>query len=129
MNDTPPQVDGVIETLRRMGKSCGALLRNRFELFTVEWQEEKFRLLNLLVWLGLALAFVFAGVFIAVATLAFWLWNTAGYLGLIGLALACLIIAAGVILGLRRKILASSTPFAQTLSEFRKDGECWHKNN
>lgn len=129
MNETPPRAEGVIETLRRMGESCWALLRNRFELFTVEWQEEKLRFISSLLWLGVALAFVFAGIFIGVGALAFWLWNTAGYLGLIGLALACLLVAGGVIFRLRRKIQAEPTPFAQTVSEFRKDAECWRKNN
>lgn len=49
-----PNSGGWLESLRRIGESLLALLGSRFELFSVEWQEEKLRLLNLLVWLGLA---------------------------------------------------------------------------
>ena len=129
MNDSPPNAGGWFESLRRIGESVLALIRGRFELFTVEWQEEKLRLLNLLVWLGLAAAIGVAGVFIAVLTLAFWLWHAAGYAGLIGLALAALAVAFGILWRMRRKIQTGPTPFAQTVAEFRKDGECLRSNN
>ena len=54
MSASPPSPGGWLESLRRMGESSFALLRSRFELFTVEWQEERVRLLDLLLWLSLA---------------------------------------------------------------------------
>ena len=129
MNTSPPHPGGWSESLRRIGESLSALLRSRFELFTVEWQEEKLRLLNLLVWLGLAAAIGVAGVFIAVLTLAFWLWRIAGYAGLIGLAVAALAVAFGILWSIRKKIETGPGPFAQTVAEFRKDGECLRSNN
>jgi uncharacterized membrane protein YqjE len=98
-------------------------------LFTVEWQEERLRLINQLVWLGLASIFGAAGVFIAMLALAFWLWATAGYAGLIGLAVAALVVASGILWMIHRKIRTGPTPFAQTVAEFRKDGECLRSNN
>ncbi len=129
MSTSPPNPGGWLESLRRMGESFLALMRSRFELFTVELQEEKLRLLNLLIWIGLAAAFGFAGVFVAIIALAFWLWATAGYLGLLGLAMAALVIALGIVLGIRNKIQTGPAPFAQTVAEFRKDGECLRKNS
>jgi uncharacterized membrane protein YqjE len=129
MSTSPPNPGGWLESLRRMGESFLALMRSRFELFTVELQEEKLRLLNLLIWIGLAAAFGCAGVFVAIIALAFWLWFTAGYLGLLGLAAAALAVALGIVLGIRNKIQTGPTPFAQTVAEFRKDGECLRKNN
>lgn len=114
--------------MRRMGDSFLALTRNRLELFTVELQEEKLRLLNLLIWITLAAALGFAGVFILVIALAFWLWAVAGYLGLIALALAALAAAVGIVFGIRNKLQTSPAPFAQTVAEFRKDGGCLRKN-
>jgi uncharacterized membrane protein YqjE len=124
MNASTPKTGGWFESLRRIGESLSALLRSRFELFTVEWQEEKLRLLNLLVWLALALAIGLAGVFVAITALAFWLWTMAGCAGLFGLAAATLAVAAGILFRLQRKIKAGPPPFAQTVAEFRKDGEC-----
>jgi uncharacterized membrane protein YqjE len=129
MSDFPPNPGGWLESLRRIGDSFLALLRGRFELFTVELQEEKLRLLNLLLWIGLAVALVFAGVFVTVVALAFWLWMVAGYLGLILLAVMCFAVAAGIVAGIRRKIHSGPAPFAQTVAEFRKDAECWPKKN
>ena len=129
MNSSPPSPGGWFESLRRMGESLAALLQSRFELFTVEWQEEKLRLLNLLVWLGLAAAIGATGVLVALFTLAYWLWITAGFAGLIGLAAAALAVASGVVWRIRRKIRTGPTPFAQTVAEFRKDGECLRTNS
>lgn len=125
----PPNSDSWLESLRRMGGSILALLRGRFELFTVEWQEEKLRLLSLLLWLGLAVAIGAAGLFIGLAALALWLWETAGYPGLIGLAVVALAVAVGMVWGIRRKMRTGPRPFAQTVAEFRKDGECLHSKN
>ena len=130
MNTSPPGPPaGWLESLRRMGESFLALLRNRLELFTVELQEEKLRLLNLLIWLGVAAVFGFAGVFILMVTLAFWLWDVAGYFGLLALALASLAVAFGIIVGISPKIPHGPAPFAHTVGEFRKYGECVRKNN
>ena len=129
MNADPPGAGGWFDSLRRIGESCLALLRNRFELFSVEWQEEKLRLLNLLVWLGLAAALGAAGVLIAVMTLAIWLWAVWGYAGLIGLAVVTLAAAYVILWRLRKKIQAGPPPFSQTVAEFRKDGACLRKKN
>lgn len=129
MNASPPNRGGWLESLRRIGESSLALLRSRFELFTVEWQEEKLRLLNLLVWLGLAATIGVAGVFVATSALALWLWNKAGYAGLLGLAVAALTVAFAILWCIRRKIQTGPTPFAHTVAEFRKDGECLRNAN
>lgn len=129
MSTSPPNPGGWLESLRRIGESFIALMRTRFELFTVELQEEKLRLFNLFIWVVLAAAIGMAGVFVAVVALAFWLWETAGCAGLIGLSLAALAVACGLFWGIRRKIQTGPMPFAQTTAEFRKDGECLLKKN
>ena len=127
MSDSTPNTGGWLEPFRRIGESFLALMRSRFELFAVELQEEKLRLLNLLLWLAVGAALGFAGVFLAIVALAFWLWYLVGPLGLVALALACLAAAVGIIAGIRSKIQTGPGPFAQTVAEFRKDAECWPK--
>lgn len=129
MSTSPPNPGGWLDSLRRIGDSFLTLTRSRFELFTVELQEEKLRLFNLLIWITLAAAFGFAGVFIIVITLAIWLWAIGGYLGLIALGVAALAGAAGILLSIRNQLQTGPAPFAQTVAEFRKDGECLRKNN
>lgn len=128
MSVPPTNPGGWLESLRRIGESVATLLRNRFELFTVELQEEKLRLINLLVWLCFAAAIGVGGVLVAMFALAFWLWELAGYAGLIGLAAAALAVAAGIIMAIRHKIQTGPMPFAHTAAEFRKDGECLRSN-
>lgn len=128
MNASATSPGGWLESLRRIGGSLAALTRCRFELFTVEWQEEKLRLLRLLLWLGLAAALGLAGIFIGFFALALWLWATAGYAGLIGLAVGAMAVAMAMFFGIRRRIQASPPPFAQTVAELRKDGECLRGN-
>lgn len=125
----PTDSGGWLESLRRMGESLLALVRGRFELFAVEWQEEKLRLLRLLIWLAVAVALGAAGLLLVLATLALWLWEVAGYLGLIGLAMATLAAASGLVWRLRRAIRTGPQPFTQTLAEFRKDSECLGRRN
>jgi uncharacterized membrane protein YqjE len=128
MDTDGPKTGGWFASLRRISESFWALLRSRFELFTVEWQEEKLRLINLFVWLVAALAIGVAGLLVALGALAFWLWSIAGYYGLIGLAVAALAAAWGMLWRLRKKIQTGPGPFAQTVAEFRKDGECLRDN-
>ena len=115
--------------MRRVGQSLSALLFNRFELFTVELQEEKLRLLSLLLWIGIALALAGAGIFIAILTFAFWLWSVTGYLGMILLVAVLFAVTTGIVMRLRHKLQTGPTPFSQTVEEFRKDGACLRNKN
>lgn len=114
----------LMSSVRRLGRSLLGHVHTRVELFTVELQEEKLRALNLVLWLSVAVAFGMAGILIAVGVLALFLWQTAGYAGLIGLAVAALAAAAGVFWSVRHRILHGPEPFAGTVDEFRKDAEC-----
>jgi len=115
---------GILEILRRFGHSVVGLLHTRAELFAVEWQEEKLRAIRLLVWVALAIALGVAGVLVAVGALALFSWETAGYPGLVALAAVCLGLVAILLWRLKRAILCGPLPFAETLSQFRKDAEC-----
>lgn len=115
--------DGWFASLRRLADSGLGLARTRVELFAIELQEEKLRAINLAVWLCLALALGATGLLVTVGTLAWFLWQVAGYAGLIGLAVALLIAAAGILWRLRREIAHGPAPFAATVAEFQKDLE------
>jgi len=112
--------------LRRGVDSAVGLVQSRLEIFSVELQEEKLRTLRLLLWLGLAVALGGAGLMVIIAALALFLWSTAGYLGLIGLALLTFAAAAAVVWQVRKAIQNGPTPFHTTVNEFRKDRECLH---
>jgi uncharacterized membrane protein YqjE len=129
MTEHEASTGGWLERLRRFGQSSLGLARGRIELFAVELQEEKLRLLDLLVWLGLALAMGLSALLVIVGALSIWLWHLAGYLGLATLALVTLAAAALVLWTVRRRIRLGPTPFAETISEFRKDAACFKRGS
>lgn len=126
MAEAEHETGGVMNSARRFGRSLLGLAQTRTELFAVELQEEQLRALHRLLWLGVAIAFAAAGLLVGIGTLAWFLWQTAGYAGLAGLAGAALAVAAAIFWGLRRSILRGPPPFAGTVAEFRKDLECLH---
>lgn len=123
MDHTNTQPDGWWDSLHRAGDSMLGLIRSRFELFTVELQEEKLRAVHVIVWLALALALGVIGLLTALGTLALWLWSVAGFLGLTALIVLTLGAAATILFSIRRQIRFGPAPFADTLEEFKKDIE------
>lgn len=100
------------------------LAQNRVELFAVELQEEKVRAVRFLAWIMMGLTVVAAGLLMGLGALAFYLWTTGGFPGVIGLALVSLCFGAGALHLTLRRIKNDPKPFAETISAFRKDREC-----
>ncbi len=115
---------GWMDLIRRSGDSLLGLTQSRLELFVVELQEEKLRALRLLVLLVVALAFGVVGILVLVGMLGIYLWNLAGYLGLGGMALVFLGVAAGLLWKIWHGVRSGPMPFSETIGEFRKDREC-----
>jgi uncharacterized membrane protein YqjE len=115
---------GVLDSDRRIASSVLGLLHNRLSLAAVELQEEKLRAISLLLWLCAAVGLATVGLLVVVAALGLFLWERAGYAGLVGLAFAAFTGGFVVLLLLRRRILRGPQPFAVTVAEFEKDLEC-----
>jgi len=114
----------MLDSARRMTSSIVGLLHNRLSLAAIELQEEKLRAISLLLWLCVAVILAAAGIMVAIAALALFLWERAGYGGLIGLALAASGGGVVVVWLLRRRILRGPQPFSVTVEEIGKDLEC-----
>jgi uncharacterized membrane protein YqjE len=123
VDDSPENSDGLMDSVRRLANSVLGLMHNRLSLIAVELQEEKIRAINHIIWLSVAMALGVAGVLVAIATLAIFLWERAGYAGLIGLALLTLGLAAFALWLLRRRILNGPQPFATSVAEIGRDFE------
>jgi uncharacterized membrane protein YqjE len=123
MATSEPKTGGVIDSAKRVGESALALLQNRLQLFAVELQEEKYRALQALIWLTIALALIFLGLAMGAGTLALLVWNQWGVLGLAGLTL--LLLAGGVVLLaiMWNRLKSGGAPFSGTIQELKKDGE------
>ena len=121
MAEGEPPPGGVIESVRRLCDSGLAQLQGRIELFAVELQEEKARLVRVLVLA--AGVFFLAGVAVVMVTLTIvWLAGESARMPLlIGFSA---LYAAGAIWGifaLRKLVLHTPPPFQDTISELKKD--------
>src|SRR5690606_449323 len=124
MSDADQGGGGVLDSARRLAGSVLGLIHNRLSLATIELQEERLRAISQLIWVGVGFALGLAGILVAIGAVAFFLWERAGYAGLVGLALASLAGGAVVLLRVRREIVHGPQPFATTVAEFKKDFEC-----
>jgi uncharacterized membrane protein YqjE len=124
-----PTEGGLFNSLRRILDSALALGQTRLEILSLDLQEEKLRVVDLLVRVGLMVVLVFLALMTGTAALVIWLWPSApaAALGSITLLYAAGALFLGVTL--RRRLRHGRRPFADTLAEFRKDRECLRKGS
>ena len=120
-----PEAEGLFSSLvgsiRRLLRLVVELLRTRADLLLTELQEEKLRVVRLLVWVAVGMVLLMAGLLVVIGACALFLWERAGYAGLYGLAAVTLAAAAVVIAGIRHRIRNRPRPFAATMAELEKD--------
>jgi uncharacterized membrane protein YqjE len=110
---------GLTTLVRRLSGTLVGAVQNRAELLSVEWQEERAHLMELLVW---AIAFVFLalmGVVLLTATIIFLCPEKARVYVTAGFALLYFLGALGTWFGLKR--LLAREPFADTVNQVKKD--------
>jgi uncharacterized membrane protein YqjE len=110
--------------LRSLGDGLMASLQDRVELFSVELQEEKFRLIQTFIWISAA---VFAGLMaltFASLTLVYLFWDSARLAVLGGLTVLYTGALVAIIIALRRYLARQPAPFAATLQEIGEDRAC-----
>jgi uncharacterized membrane protein YqjE len=111
---------GFLTSIRRMFDNAVGAFHSRVELIVVELQEERDRVVNILVWSGVLLFLVFMAIVAFSFVLVVALWQYAVWVG-IGLG-AVYLVGAAVAAGVVRKRL--KTPlFSETINQLRKDRE------
>lgn len=126
---TDPPPAGYLSSLRSLGDGLLASVQDRFELFTVELQEEKFRLIQLFVWISAA---IFTGMMViafASLTLVYFFWESARLAVLGGLTVLYTAAFVAIIVALRRYLARQPKPFAGTLQELGEDRTCIQPKN
>lgn len=118
--DTPPPA-GILESLRRLGHSAIGLLQNRLALLSLELEEQKVRVVRLLLLAGAA---IFLGN-TALLTLSATLIVVVGKAALVPVLVALSLLYGGgsvwAFVALRRELRNSPPPFQETVSELKKD--------
>jgi uncharacterized membrane protein YqjE len=113
---------GLGSALRNFGGSAMALLRTRLELASVEFDQERERIKQMLVLTVVATVFLCFALSAASALVVVWFWDTNRIAALVGITIVYAAIGGGALLVLRR-VHAGGGPFAATLSELEQDAE------
>lgn len=115
------QRTGMFSALRNATRSTLTLLQTRLALLGVELQEEGHRLLGLLLWGGLAILTLVAGMIFLVVLLTVALWDSHRLLVLgIGTGFF-LILGTGALLVFVRLLRRPSALFSASLAELSQD--------
>jgi uncharacterized membrane protein YqjE len=110
---------GISGALSQLAASLVALLHTRFELLTVEFEEERERAKNLVVLTVIATVFFSFALIVLSVLVVFLFWDTHPVGALVGVTLVYLAIGAAALVVLLRS--RDTRPFAATLAELGKD--------
>jgi uncharacterized membrane protein YqjE len=115
---------GILGSLRMLGDGFLECAQDRIELFTVELQEEKYRLIQTFIWICAA---VFSGM-MAIAfgslTLVYIFWESARLSVLAGLAVFYTAALVATVIAFRRFVSRQPEPFSATRQEIGEDRAC-----
>ncbi len=129
MPSAPSGSTGFVDSFRVLGASLLGSLEDRLELFSVELQEEKFRLIQLFVWISAAIFTGIMAIAFASLTLVYLFWESARLAVLGGITVAYSAAFVCMIVACRRFIARQPKPFAATRQEIGDDRTCIRSKN
>lgn len=112
---------GLISLLRKAALTSFGALRNRGELFLVELQEEKNRVIELFIWVGLALFLGFMFMVVLTATIIFLFSPETRVYAAGGFAFLYFVGMVLALLNLKALVKSVALPFSATIEEVKKD--------
>ena len=123
MAEFEPSGPGILSTLRRLCATALAVVQNRVELFAVEVQEQKVRLVKILLLTAAAVFLANTALLVMTVTIVVLAGDEVRKPMLIGIS-AFYVVAAGVaFLLLRRELRSAPPPFEDSVGELKKDVE------
>ena len=122
---TEPGTEGsgasIVQSLRNLATTLVALLQTRFELLVTEIEEERLRLLQLLLWVAGALFFFGVSILLLTILLVALFWDSYRITAIVVLAILFLAGGIGMAIAVRHRIQARPRLFSATLDELAKD--------
>jgi len=126
MGDNPSPPAGILESVRKLSRTGVVVLQNRLELFSVELEEQKARLVKVLVLAGAAVFLGNTALLAISVTIVVLAGEGSRVAVLIGLSVIYLLAALWAFMALRKELSSAPPPFQDTISELKKDGD-WLK--
>jgi len=124
MEKTTPGSSGIMGSLRSLGDNLLASVEDRLELFSIDLQEEKFRLIQTFIWISVAIFTGMMAVMFASLTLVYLFWESARLAVLGGLTAFYAVSLIVIIVAFRRFVARQPRPFSATLQEISEDRAC-----
>ena len=124
MEPVPPVSAGFIGSFQALGDGLLVTVQDRIELFAAELHEEKYRLIQTLVWIGAAVSTGMLTIAFTSIWLVYLFWDTARLAVLGGLALTYAALLVAIILSFRHWVARQPEPFLATRQELGKDRAC-----
>ena len=124
MESPAPASAGIMGSFRTLGDSLLASVQDRLELFSLELQEEKLRLVQTFFWISATIFTGMMAITFASLTLVYLFWDSARLAVLGGLALLYTGALVAIIIALRRFLARQPRPFDATLQELGEDRTC-----
>jgi uncharacterized membrane protein YqjE len=118
-----------LSSLRSLGYGLLTILKDRVELVSIELQEEKFRLIQIFIWISAAVFTAFMTIAFASLTLVYAFWESARLAVLGGLSILYGAALVVIILSFRRYLERQPKPFAGSLEELEEDRACIQPEN
>lgn len=127
VNNGPPH-GGLFASLRGLIATAIGLARTRLELLATELEEEKLRLLGMLMYGLAAFLMLGAGLVLLAIFLTVLFWDSHRLLVLGGLTLVFLLAGVGSLLLVMRRVRAGSRLFSASLAEMAQDHQALRGN-
>jgi uncharacterized membrane protein YqjE len=124
METPPPSSPGFVRSFRVLGDGLLGLVQDRLQLLSVELHEEKFRLIQIFIWISAAVFSAMMAVTFASLAIVYLFWEGARLGALIGLTVLYSGALIGIVVSFRRYLARQPRPFAATLSEIGEDRAC-----
>ena len=128
-SDSSSGTAGLLGSLRGLADSLLESARDRIELFAIELHEEKFRVIQLFIWISAAIFSAILAITFASLTIVYLFWETARIAVLGGFAVAYTAIFVAVLIYCRKFIAQQPRPFGATIMELKSDRTCIRPEN
>jgi uncharacterized membrane protein YqjE len=124
METAPPASAGFLGSFRILGDSLLATVQDRLDLLSVELHEEKFRLIQIFIWISAAVFTGMMAIAFASLTLVYFFWESARLAVLGGLTVFYAMALVAIIIAFRRFIARQPRPLLATQQEIEEDRSC-----
>ena len=123
MSDPTQPPTGPFGLLRRLVNTGLRTIQNRIELLGIELQEEKCRLVELLLWTAVVVFLAIVAVVVLTIAVAYLAGESARPYVLLGAGVLYAAAAVTAVFVLRNKLTKEPPPLAETVAQIKKDRE------